>query len=279
VEAAAGISEVVNHNMATATRIHIAERGRDPRNYAIVVFGGAGPVHGGRIAELLGIPRMICPLASGALSALGLLVAPTSFEFSHTYVARLDELDWQRLRRLFEDMEREGRQILSGLGIAPDEIRIVRSAEMRYTGQGFSVPVVLPEGPLDSKLQEAIQQAFYDAYCARYQQAPTNIPVQAINWRLTVSGPRPSVNLMLSERQRRSEGQSKRGVRPIYVPSTKSFVEAQVLDWYALENGDRFEGPAVVEARESTAIISPGSKVSVDPYMNLVVDLPTVESP
>ena len=135
VQAAAGIQQVVNESMATATRLYVSERGRDLRRYAMLAFGGAGPVHAYRVAQILGLKRLICPYAAGAASALGFLVAPLSVESVRSYVTTLDNLDWSRLNRLFEDMESDAAKSLLALGVERQAIGFTRSAEMRFSGQ------------------------------------------------------------------------------------------------------------------------------------------------
>ena len=146
MEAAAGIHAIVNENMAAATRMYIAEKGRDPRRYSLIAFGGAGPVHACGLARLLKVKRVICPLGAGVMSALGFLVAPFAIDYVRSYMTRLDQVDWGHLGQLFEEMERDARAMLAEAGAG--EFHILRHADMRYVGQGFEIKVALPHGPL-----------------------------------------------------------------------------------------------------------------------------------
>ncbi|MBI4277631.1 MAG: hydantoinase/oxoprolinase family protein, partial [Armatimonadetes bacterium] len=128
-EAAWGIHQLVNENMAAAARIHVIERGRDPRRYALLAFGGAGPVHACGVARLLGQKRVICPLAAGVLSAVGFLVAPASFELAHSRPELLQSTEWAEANRLLDDLEARGRAVLRDAGLTPEQIQIRRSAD------------------------------------------------------------------------------------------------------------------------------------------------------
>src|SRR6266542_2574280 len=147
--AAWGIHRVVNENMAAAARIHGIERGKDLRAYPLFAFGGAGPVHCWQVAKILKVPRILVPFGAGAMSAYGLLAAPLAFDFVRTAPQRLDAADWTQINGLFAEMESEGRRILRGADVPDGDVRIRRTAEMRYAGQGHEVEVELPQGALD----------------------------------------------------------------------------------------------------------------------------------
>ncbi|MBI3969108.1 MAG: hydantoinase/oxoprolinase family protein [Chloroflexi bacterium] len=278
VTAAVGIHELVNENMATATRLHVAERGRDLRKYALIAFGGAGPVHAYRVAELLRLKRLICPLGAGTTSALGFLVAPMTVDYVQSHVSRLDRLDWAQLTALYDEMERTARAALGELGLAPEQITISRSAEMRYSGQGYEISVVLPDGALDASRTDDFVEAFYTAYRKLFDRALAGIPVEALSWRLVASGPRPVIALRFAESELRATTehgkQPLKGRRPVYFHASGGFVDADVYDRYALLPGATVSGPAVFEERESTAIVGPGATARIDEHLNLIVDLP-----
>lgn len=274
VEAALGIHDVVNDNMATATRIHIAERGLDPRRYSLMAFGGAGPVHAYRVAKLLKLKEVICPLGAGTTSALGLLVAPMSFDFVQSYVARLDNLDWEHLNHIFANMEGQAAAMLAQAGVPPERITMARSAEMRYVGQGYEIPVPIPAGQLTPEQLEAIKGLFYSSYEKLFDRYLTDVPVEALTWRLAAAGPPPAVDLRFA-----TDGPSRykdgiKGRRQIFIPELKDFVECAVYDRYSLTPGMAFRGPAVVEEKESTVIVGPEATAKIDDYLNLIMELP-----
>ncbi|OLD25385.1 MAG: methylhydantoinase, partial [Candidatus Rokubacteria bacterium 13_1_40CM_2_70_45] len=187
--AAWGIHRLVNENMAAAARIHGIERGRDLRQYPLFAFGGAGPVHCWQVAKILKVPRILIPFGAGAMSAYGLLAAPLAFDFVRTGQERLDRADWPAINRRFAEMEEEGRALLARAGVAPTDVGLARIAEMRYAGQGHEVECRVPLGALSTESLPAITASFESAYRALYHRLPQGVPIEALNWRLTVSGP------------------------------------------------------------------------------------------
>jgi N-methylhydantoinase A/oxoprolinase/acetone carboxylase beta subunit/N-methylhydantoinase B/oxoprolinase/acetone carboxylase alpha subunit len=270
VEAARGIHRVVNENMAAAARIHGAERGKDLRNYPLFAFGGAGPVHCWQVARILGIPRILLPFGAGAISAYGLLAAPLAFDFVRTTRQRLDKADWRAINDLFDGMESEGRALLVRAGVREDDIRVARIAEMRYVGQGHEVEATIPAGVLDANQLATITASFETAYRALYHRLPQGMAIEALNWRVTVSGPAPAMPAVMVTARRRAH-EAVKGRRPAYFEEAGGFVETPVYDRYALAPGDRFGGPAIVEERESTAVIGPGAECRVDDALALIV--------
>ncbi|MBI4506955.1 MAG: hydantoinase/oxoprolinase family protein, partial [Chloroflexi bacterium] len=273
VQAAEGMFDVVNENMASATRIYAAERGRDPRAYALLAFGGAGPVHAYAMARLLKVRRVVCPLAAGTTSALGFLLAPMSLDFVRSYVARLDGLDWGHLASLFGDMEEAGRAMLAAAGVAPEDMRFTRSAEMRYVGQGYEIPVPVPCGRLDASRLAEITQSFYAAYQERYSRYRTDVPIEALTWRIVASGPPPSVDLRAHDGAAPAYPGGVKGRRVAYFSATKGFVPCTVYDRYSLAPGATLAGPAIVEERESTIVVGPSATAHVDEYLNVIMEL------
>ncbi|PYM18577.1 MAG: methylhydantoinase, partial [Candidatus Rokuibacteriota bacterium] len=274
-EAAWGIHRVVNENMAAAARIHGIERGKDLRAYPLFAFGGAGPVHCWQVARVLRVPRILVPLGAGAMSAYGLLAAPLAFDFVRTGRQRLDRADWPAINALLSEMEAEGRAVLARAGIAARDVTVSRIAEMRYVGQGHEVEAALPPGELSVAGVPAITGSFEAAYRALYHRLPHGVALEALNWRVTVSGPRPAMNIAPPAAHRdASIGDAVKGHRAAWFAEAGGFVEAPVYDRYRLGPGAAFTGPAIVEERESTAVIGPGGRCSVDAGLALVVEIP-----
>jgi N-methylhydantoinase A len=272
-EAAAGMQEIVNENMATATRLYVSESGRDIRRYAMLAFGGAGPVHAYRLAQILGLKKLLCPYAAGTASALGFLVAPLTVEQVRSYVAPLDKLDWVRLQQLYADMEAHAIASLGRLGVAEDEIDFHRSADMRFSGQGYEVEVTLPPGHLDATRAGAIRDAFIDAYKQLFERAPEGLPIEGLSWRLVATGRRPELTLDFRGGAGDAESALK-GRRQVYFHHERAFIDAPVYDRYRLAPGGVLQGPAVFEERESTVVAGPGSRIEVDASLNLIISLP-----
>jgi N-methylhydantoinase A len=272
--AAWGIHRVVNENMAAAARIHGIERGRDLRAYPLFAFGGAGPVHCWQVARVLKVPRLLLPFGAGAMSAWGLLAAPLAFDFVRTARARLDAADWNALNRLFAEMEDEGRTLLERAGVARDTVTVTRIAEMRYVGQGHEVEAAVPTGRLEAASLLEITRAFEASYRALYHRLPQGVAIEALNWRVTVSGPPPALAFGGATGAAPAAGGAIKTTRRAWFAEAQGWVDTPVYDRYALRPGATFEGPAIVEERESTAVLGPGARCRVDEGLTIVVEMP-----
>jgi N-methylhydantoinase A len=271
-EAAWGIHRVVNENMAAAARVHGIERGKDLRGYPLFAFGGAGPVHAWQVGQILRVPRVFVPHGAGALSAYGLLAAPLAFDFVRTAPQRLTAADWELINRLFQDMEAEGRRILRGAGVPDAEVTVRRSAEMRYFGQGHEVDVEIPTGILTEASLAPITSSFETAYRLLYSRTPMGVPLEALNWRAVISGPSPDLTITSGLETGAATVPTPKKHRAAYFPEAGGYVETPVYDRYRLDPSARFAGPAIVEERESTTVIGPGARISVDAHRNLVAE-------
>jgi N-methylhydantoinase A len=270
VDAAYAIHRIVNENMASAARTHAIERGKNPQRYPLFAFGGAGPVHAVGVARILGARTVIVPMGAGVISAAGLLIAPFAFDFVRSYRCRLDQVDWERVGGLFDEMTAEGAEILTGAGVRRDAITVTRLCSMRYVGQGTEIEVPIPTGPLDQGLAAALRAAFNQTYGANYNATNPGVPVEVLTWRVSMAGPGESVRLRFDASP--LEGRHK-GDRQVYFGPGVGFVITPVYDRYALRSGDHLEGPAIVEERESTTVIDPHCAVNVDAHANLVITL------
>ncbi|MBI3300709.1 MAG: hydantoinase/oxoprolinase family protein [Deltaproteobacteria bacterium] len=273
MRAAWGIHQVVNENMANAARMHLVEKGRDPRRYSLIAFGGAGPVHAYRVAERLKLKTLACPLAAGVTSAFGMLTAPMAFDFVQTYMSTLSEIDFAFLNSLLADMEEKGRRLLHEAGVT-GEVTLTRSADMRYLQQGFEIRVPLPSGRLSRNNLPALRKAFDEEYQRLYKRLNPEVEVEVVNWRVVASGPHPTINLQSSSAYGQSLSTALKGKRQVYFPETDGFVSCPVYDRYLLFSGAVFSGPAIVEERECTAVIGPGGRAEVDEESNLIITLP-----
>jgi N-methylhydantoinase A len=272
-EAAWGIHQVVNESMANAARVHAIERGKDARSFPLFAFGGAGPVHAYRVAEILHAPAMISPYGAGVTSTVGFLTAPLAFDFVRTSYGRLDELDWPAVNRIYAEMEGSGREILLGSGVPAAQISYTRSADVRYVGQGYEVRVPLPAGELDEGSRAALVEAFERVYRQLYGRIGPNVGLEIMSWRLVVSGPRPTLTLKAEGPDSGTAEQALKGRRHVFHPEWREYRESPVYDRYRLAPGATLVGPAIVEERESTVVIGPGGRAIIDELRNLRVDL------
>ncbi|MBL6458162.1 hydantoinase/oxoprolinase family protein [Belnapia sp. T6] len=271
--AALGVQRIVDETMASATRMHLAEKGKDPRRYTMVAFGGAGPVHAWNLARLLKIGRVVVPLGAGVASALGFLVAPPATDMVRSYVARLEALDWARVNALLAGMRAEGEALLTEAGAAPDRITYRPVAEMRHVGQGFEIPVPLPGLTLSAADLPAIRSAFFAAYRARFERVVEESPIEALSWRLACAAPGGSIDLAGAvPAEAGAAPPGPRAHRRVLFEGA-GWLDCPVHDRYALPVGARLTGPALVEERESTCVIGPGATAEVDAWRNLVITL------
>ncbi len=272
--AAWGIHQVVGENMANAARVHAVERGQDPKGYAMVAFGGAGPVHAYWVARRLGIRRVVFPFGAGVASAGGFLIVPLAFDFVRSHVALLDELDVDAVTRLYAEMEEEGTRLLTRAGARRRELAYVRTADLRYVGQGHDVTVAVPAGRLTGASLGTLRRNFERRYRRLFHRINPEYRIEALSWRLLVSAPRPEFRLpAVPARPDSRVADALKGTRPVYVAEREAYVDCPVYDRYRLFEGARIDGPAVIEERESTAVVGAGAHVVADPYLNLLMTL------
>jgi N-methylhydantoinase A len=272
-EAAWGIHQIVNESMANAARIHTLERGKDPHRFPVFAFGGAGPVHGFRIVKALGSPALIVPFGAGVMSAVGFLTAPLAFDFVRSWPGRIDQMDWQRANALLDEMEAEGQALLEESGVLPGQISHRRVADIRYVGQGHEIHVALPTGRLGSDSIPTIIDSFEETYRRLYERLSQSVPVEIINWRVTSSSPAPQVRLRAAGDGQAVAHAARKGSRRAYFPELGGYHDTPVYNRYALLPGAGFNGPAIVEERESTVIVGPDCRFSIDEQLNLVVQI------
>ena len=269
--AAAGIRDLAEESMANAARIHAVERGRSPHEYVLIAFGGAGPVHAYGVARNLGIRTVLVPPSAGVASALGLTLAPISFDFVRTHIAPLSALPLEIPNALFDEMEAEGRRVLEQSGGAGKEITYRRSADMRYQGQGHEVGVPLPPGVWGEDERAEIRRAFHRVYEEIYHRANPDLEVEAVNWRLRASGPRPVPPAPLAAPK--TSDRARKGTRPVFFREADRTVDCPVYNRYALGDDFSCEGPLIIEERESTVVVGPRGRVTVDADLNVRIEI------
>ena len=268
-QAALGIHKVVVESMAAAARVHLVEKGNDPRRYAMVGFGGAGPAHAADVARAMGVREVIIPPASGAASALGFLAAPLSFEAVRSRrIAFREGFDAAAINTLLLDLEAEGRRHLVDAGVPAEAIQVERSADMRLVGQMHDIAVPLPSGAIDAAALPALRARFAATYAARYTEVFENARFEAVNFRVRCTAPKPGLSLTGATGGAEASPRIK-GRRTAWFETGPA--DTPVYDRYALRAGDLIEGPAIIEEQESTTIIGPGDRIAVDASLNLCI--------
>ena len=276
IRAAWGVHEIANEDVARAFRIHASERGFDYRRSSMVAFGGSGPVHALAIARKLRIPRVIFPIGAGVMSALGLLVSPLGFEVSRSRRVSLADLDAASFEGFIAPLVEEASGFLHRAGIADPHIST--RLDMRYQGQGYEIEVTLPEGGIGAGTGYAevfarLDELFRARYAEIFAETFLDEPLEIVSWKVEAAGEEAALTYASI-----AGGARAREKRPRNVWFGDAFVECEVLDRYALEVGTVIEGPAVIEERESTCVLGPGDRATVDAHLNLVAELANEES-
>lgn len=270
-EAANGIYRIVSENMAAAAKIHAAEKGKDIRGYTLLAFGGAGPVHAREVARRTGIGRVLVPLNAGVLSAIGLLVAPVQVDAVKSGFMRLAEFDRKKVDEIFAEMEAHALATLTRMGIAAQDVVFERSADMRYVGQGYEVTVPLSDGNLRDP--ERLVKAFYTTYTRHFGRHLTNVAVEALSWRVNARWQASTPSRRRPAGHARHRAAPPKGRRRTYFSEIGKLVVTPVYDHYTLEPGMSVSGPAIVEQRESTTVVGPHDRLTVDPQLNLLLSV------
>lgn len=272
-----GIHQVVNEHMAAAARMHIIERGEDPRRFVLVASGGAGPAHVAGVAARLGATRYVLPAGAGTLASFGCLAAPYALVAERTRLARLSEVDWPGIAALFDEMAAEAQAQLGAAGLTPTQVQLSYAADMRMVGQVHAIEVDLAPEEVRGGAGATIAARFHARYEQLFARTHRNMPLEFVNWRLTALGtppPLPAPHLAAGERD---PAPAQKGTRPAYFVQV-GFVPTPVYDRYRLAAGMVLEGPAIVEERESTAVLPPGHRAAVDPFGNLLVTMDAAEA-
>ena len=265
-----GIHDIVNESMSKAAAVHATDLGVDPRALPMVAFGGAGPVHAYGIARKLGIKRVICPTGAGVTSAIGLLIAPVAVDLSISVPMGVDSWDFEVMHRLLDDLAAQGAEVVSAAGVARNAITNSYTVDMRYVGQGHEITVALPDRGLPH--QEFVAQLlenFNKLYRELFGRTVTGSSVEVITWRLRSSGEKDRV----TRPHRKQVADPRKGTRSVYFNELKAYVETPVYDHYKLPLDAPVQGPAIVEQRESTAMVGPSGKAHIDAHGNLVINI------
>ncbi len=270
VLAAHGIYQLANIHMGSAVRLITVSRGIDPREYAVMAFGGAGPIHIVKVAEQFNIPTVIVPPSPGVASAFGLLMSDLAHDNVTTHIVQCKSASADDLRRIFDNLEQAGRRELTNEGTAQKDIVVQRSIDTRFVHQKHEINIPVPPGPITDATPAAIEQSFRDLYFELFKVRPAD-PVEFVNFAVRVVGVASKPQIQPTPRGDGNTPRALKGMRQAYFAETSGFVDTRVYDRTALMHGDRIEGPAILEEPDSTTICPPGYAVEVDPFLNLVI--------
>jgi N-methylhydantoinase A len=261
--AALGISEMVDENMANAARVHAIESGKDVRPRTLIAFGGAAPLHAARVAEKLGISRVLVPVNAGVGSAVGLLRAPVAYETVRGRLMRLGIFEAASVNRLFAEMRAEAEAIVRR-GAPAAKLLEQRSAFMRYRGQGHEIAVALPVRDLAAADRSTIRELFEAVYRRLYSRAIPGVEIEILSWVVAVSA--PSEGRLGAPAEERASKPKPASRRPIFDPHTGEFEEVDIYRRPDLAPGARISGPAVIAEDETSTVVSPLFDARIDRF-------------
>ncbi len=266
---AEGIVRIAVAHMADSIRLQTVDRGHDTREFTLIAFGGAGPLHATLLAEACSIPEVVIPVTPGVFSSLGMIVADHSHYARASCLLALDEADGADLERRFTDLETEAtRQLTQDTGEMPSRLR--RSAAMRYALQEWELPVELPPGSLESDDLKDMRDRFHKAHRARYGFSREDRPVELVALLVSAAVPAPRVRYGAPPSPEDASPGERSRIRPVVVDSREGAVDVVVRDRARLQPGDELHGPVVVTEPTSTTYVQPGWNITVDAVGNLV---------
>ena len=272
METAQGIIAVATVNMARAIRVISVERGYDPRDYVLMAFGGAGPLHAARLARELEIPRILIPRNPGILCSMGLLLTDLKAYFSSGRMLPLTEAGLPAVAAEFAGLERQAGAWFAREGIAAGDRATARTLDLRYQGQAFELSVDAPEGAVDAAFLAELRRRFEEAHRQVYGYISPEEPIHVVAARLVATGRVEKARLIPQPEATTDVAEARISSRDVWMPETGDFVPCPIYDRAKLGPGHRIAGPAIVEQMDSTTLILAGQTARVDAILNLIIE-------
>jgi N-methylhydantoinase A/oxoprolinase/acetone carboxylase beta subunit len=274
IQAVWGIHDLINETMAAAAKTHIAEKGGNPKIVTIVAFGGAGPVHAYGLCKKLGAPRLLVPPNAGVGSALGFFTAPRAFDLLRSHKVSLGAADFNEIEKIFKELDAEATQILEKEATGKD-IKIERSLDMRFVGQGSETNVPLVGRDFTKMKKEEVRRRFDEVYEKLYGRTYPDSEVEFFNFKVRASLPERLIQFPRLGKRGKSLDKAVKGKRKAYSAMARDFIPYTVYDRYRLFPNAKFRGPAIIEEKESTVIVGEDASVSVDDFGFLWINILT----
>jgi N-methylhydantoinase A len=273
IEAANGIAQVANSNMARALRIVTVERGKDPRELPIMAFGGAGPMVICELIKELRFNFAIIPNAPGLFSAYGLLVTNIGHDYSLTYITQTKNANLNILNEHYRRLEKRGIEDLRKEEVSEDKIIVNRSMDLRYVGQSYELTVSVPNGFISSETINEIERRFHKVHEEKYGYCVKGEPIEIVNLRLAVIGLVPPLKIKKVSEQKEGKDVSyaRKHQREVYFAKEERYVKCDIYDRYKLRVGNEIYGPAIIEQADTTTVIQPDYKAIVDEFGQLII--------
>ena len=268
--AANGILQIVNYNMMGAIRNVSVERGHDPRRFALVAFGGAGPMHSISVARLLDMATVIAPPSPGVASAYGLLVADFKNDYARTSIQKPPSYDPRVMENIYRELESEAAHWLDSEAVHADRRELTRSADLRYAHQGSEVTVEFAGRTVEPARLEAMIQQFHREHYRMFGFS-LDQPVEIVTLRVTARGQLESVRMAPLPPQLDISAEALLGRRPVYFEDAEGFISCDIYDRARVAPGSTIDGPAILQNVDSTVVIDPGWQARIDNYGNCVM--------
>jgi N-methylhydantoinase A len=259
VESAFGVAEVVDENMANAARVHAVENGEDLSEYTMIAFGGAAPLHAGRLCEKLGVERLLVPPGAGVGSAIGFLRAPFSFEANRSVYMTLSDFDPDKISALLRDLQAEA----TGFVRTCDEVSPILSefkVYMRYTGQGWEIPIELTEEQAMAPDAATFEARFIEDYTKLFGRPVEGMDIEITVWSVNATTP-PEEVARVSETEAAGTA-AQEGTRPLFDAAKAQYLDAGIIRRDLMQTGQCAHGPAAVTEAETTIIV-PASRYAI----------------
>ncbi len=269
---AQGIISVVTANMARAIRVVSVQRGHDTRDYTLVAFGGAGPLHAARLVKELEIGRIVVPRNPGILCAMGLLLTDLRTDFAMTRLHTLSIAALPDIADAFHALHTQADAWFEEAGIAPDARRTTLTVDMRYAGQNYELPVALADGEIGPAMLDALAEGFTAAHQRMYGFIAAGEPVQLVTFRIEAVGVVPKASFQRYPDAGSDASAAIVARRDVWLPETGGFVLCPVYDRDRLRCGNCVAGPAVIEQMDATTLVLPDMIARVEPYLNLILE-------
>jgi N-methylhydantoinase A len=271
LDAAFGVSEIVEENMANAARVHAVERGKELQDRTMIAFGGAAPIHAARLAEKLGIRRVLVPSGAGVGSAVGFLMAPVAYEVVRSRYVQLDDdkFDPAYVNALFAEMRAEAEAVVKA-GAPEAKLVEARTADMRYRGQGHEITVDLPRGAFDRASRDRLIKLYENGYATTFGRTIPGLGVEIMNWTLRLAAEQAAVPKIAP--QPADLASKARGSRPVYDAADQDMKDVSVYHRADLTIGSFVPGPAVIAEDETTTIVPKSFAARISPIGAILLE-------
>ena len=257
--------------MVRAIRVVSVERGYDAREFTLMAFGGAGPLHACEVARELGITQVLLPPAPGTLCSLGLLMADTRFDLSQSYIMIAEAQNLSEMNRIFSQLTEEGDKMLENEGIAKEDRAFVYSLDCRYERQNYEITVEIPTGEITEEVLAGLVEQFHQEHERSYGYYDQKKKIQMVNYRVGAIGTIDKPDLSEHPVEENPQVPAPVEVRKVRFEGSSEYLDTNIYQRTQLPCGCTVSGPAIIEQMDSTSIIPPGWQAYNDPFLNLIV--------